>query len=151
APCLVDPGVHRDGTPRRGSCRAGHPDLAAAASPFAGAGRPAPAVSRVRSRADAGQAEDAKGLPGPAVLALRRRGLTWLRADLTVYAEMAKRDSAKANDTVRQRLGRWLKDPSLASVRDKAGLARLPEDERAAWLRLWDEVEALRNKVQERK
>jgi hypothetical protein len=44
---------------------------------------------------------------------------------------------------VRQRLAQWQKDADLASVRDKEALDRLPEDERAAWQRLWDDVESL--------
>src|SRR5262249_47365892 len=37
----------------------------------------------------------------------------------------------------------WQTDPALASVRDPAPLAQLPEDERKEWQRLWADVAAL--------
>ena len=44
---------------------------------------------------------------------------------------------------MRQRLAHWQQDTDLASVRDQEGLAKLPEDERQQWRRLWDDVAAL--------
>jgi hypothetical protein len=40
-------------------------------------------------------------------------------------------------------------DSDLASVRDAAALAKLPEAERAEWNKLWAEVEALLKKAGE--
>src|SRR5262249_10514682 len=97
--------------------------------------------------AAARQGEDAKILPDKAVPALRRQALDWLRADLAAYASWAKGDDPKQKAVVRQRLGHWQKDADLACVRDQAALDRLPEDERAAWQRLWDDVESLRKEV----
>jgi len=96
--------------------------------------------------AAAGQGEDARPLPDKAVRALRRQALTWLRADLAVSARWAKGDP-KQKAAVRQRLAHWQQDADFASVRDQAAIERLPEDERAAWRRLWDDVEALRQEV----
>ena len=48
---------------------------------------------------------------------------------------------------VQQRLTHWQTDPDLAGVRDQAGLAKLPDTERAAWAKLWADVEALRNRA----
>jgi hypothetical protein len=42
-----------------------------------------------------------------------------------------------------QRLTHWQQDPDLAGIRDKDALAKLPEGERADWLKLWADVEAL--------
>ena len=95
--------------------------------------------------AAAGQGEDARLLSEQAVPALRRQALTWLRADLAVYARSAKGDP-KQKAAVRQRLAHWQQDAALASVRDKA-IDRLPEDERAAWRQFWDDVESLRKEV----
>jgi hypothetical protein len=80
------------------------------------------------------------------VPALRRQALTWLRADLAVYARWAKGDDPKQKAAVRQRLAHWQQDADLASVRG-AAIDRLPEAERAAWRRLWDAVEALRQEA----
>jgi serine/threonine-protein kinase len=93
----------------------------------------------------AGQGADARPLPDKDVPAVRRQALTWLRADLAVYARLAKGDP-KQKAAVRQRLAHWQRDAALASVRGEA-IERLPEDERAAWRRLWDDVEALREEV----
>jgi tetratricopeptide (TPR) repeat protein len=45
---------------------------------------------------------------------------------------------------VGQPLSSWQTDSALASVRDRAALAELPEDERQQWQRLWADVAALR-------
>jgi tetratricopeptide (TPR) repeat protein len=40
-------------------------------------------------------------------------------------------------------LSAWQTDSALAGVRDQAGLAKLPDDEREQWQRLWADVAAL--------
>jgi len=99
-------------------------------------------AARAAARAAAGQGEDAGRLPDRVVLTLRRQALRWLRADLGAYAKLAGRADPKRKQAVRLRLTHWLRDADLAPVRDKEALARLPEGERAAWRRLWDDVEA---------
>ena len=64
---------------------------------------------------------------------------------------MAESDDPKIKETVRQRLTHWQQDTDLASVRDKAALDKLPEDERQQWRQLWDDVAALVQKVAEKK
>ncbi len=48
---------------------------------------------------------------------------------------------------VRQLLAHWQVDPDFASVRDKAGLDKLPVAELAEWQRLWTDVAALRDRA----
>jgi tetratricopeptide (TPR) repeat protein len=90
-----------------------------------------------------GQGEDAKALPDRVRLMLRRQVLRWLRDDLALYAQLAGRPDPAAKETVRQTLTHWRQDSDLASVRDPAALAQLPDDERGAWRSLWDDVNAL--------
>jgi serine/threonine-protein kinase len=92
--------------------------------------------------AAARQADDAKELPGQTVLALRRQALTWLRADLSRCAQLAK-GAPQMKDAVRKRLTHWQNDADFAAVRDREALQRLPQDERAAWGKLWDDLAAL--------
>jgi serine/threonine-protein kinase len=98
--------------------------------------------------AAAGQAEDAKHLPDRAAVKLRREALGWLCGDLALYAKLAERGAAK--QFVRQKLTRWREDSDLASVRDPEALVKLPDDERAAWRQLWQDVAALLKKVEEK-
>src|SRR5262249_4698377 len=103
-------------------------------------------AARSAALAAAGQGADARPPPDQAVPTLRRQALTWPRADLADYAGWAKGDP-KQQEAVRQRLAHWQTEAALASVRDPAALERLPEQERAAWRRLWDDVAALRQEV----
>src|SRR5262249_52082485 len=77
---------------------------------------------------------------------LRRQALDWLRADLGGYATLAERDP-KARAAASARLRDLRQDPDLASVRESAALAKLPEAERASWQKLWAEVGNLLNKL----
>ena len=60
-----------------------------------------------------------------------------------MYAKAAERKEPAAKRAARQRLAHWQEDADLASVRDRAPLDRLPEDERKEWRQLWDDVAAL--------
>jgi hypothetical protein len=48
---------------------------------------------------------------------------------------------------VQPTLRHWQKNPDLASVRDKAALAKLPRAQQEAWRKLWTDVEALLKKA----
>ena len=48
---------------------------------------------------------------------------------------------------MRQRLGHWLEDTDLVSVRGPDALAKLPEAERKDWQKLWADVAALLQKA----
>jgi tetratricopeptide (TPR) repeat protein len=77
----------------------------------------------------------------------RRRALDWLREDLTWCGKKLESGTAQASFSPRQRLQHWQSDPDLAGVRAKDGLARLPEEEREQWERLWSDVDALLRRV----
>jgi hypothetical protein len=98
--------------------------------------------------AAAGQGEDAKHLPDKVTLLLRGQALRWLQDDLALYTKLADREEATVKQVVRRRLAHWQEDTDLASVRDKAALDRLPEDERQQWRMLWEDVAAVLKKVE---
>jgi serine/threonine-protein kinase len=78
---------------------------------------------------------------------LRRQALDWLRADLTVYAQLQAGADPKAPALVRQRMEHWQKDADFRGVRGDDALAKLPEAERQAWRELWANVAALLKKT----
>jgi serine/threonine-protein kinase len=88
--------------------------------------------------AGAGRSLDEPSPDEAARARLRAQALDWLRADLALRAKQVDSDAE-----ARQKLRYWLADPDLAGVRDAEPLARLPEEERAAWQGLWSEVKAL--------
>jgi hypothetical protein len=68
--------------------------------------------------------------------------LTWLRADLAVWARLSRQGEVGPGRLARQ-LGRWQSDPNLAGLRDQDALARLSAEERQACQKLWADVAAL--------
>jgi tetratricopeptide (TPR) repeat protein len=95
------------------------------------------ACGAVRAAARQGSAAAPPGEPDAA--AQRRKALDWLRADLDLAARL-ERDG----HLVGRPPAMWPKDPALASVRDSAALAKLPDAERKQWQRLWVDVAAVR-------
>jgi tetratricopeptide (TPR) repeat protein len=87
--------------------------------------------------AAAGVAEDAARLSAAQRLALRRRTLTWLHADLRTWQVVLAREPAKAQPAVTKAMQHWLADPDFSGVRGPEALGRLPTEERAAWEKLW--------------
>jgi serine/threonine-protein kinase len=73
----------------------------------------------------------------------RRQALTWLRADLARYQQLAAAGKAADRALVVERMRHWQADSDLAGLRDKEALAKLPADERQAWEKLWADVEVL--------
>jgi serine/threonine-protein kinase len=73
----------------------------------------------------------------------RNKALAWLRADLTAWGKRLQDDRVEDREQLRQRVGRWRQERSLAGVREAQALARLPATERQAWERLWADVAAL--------
>jgi serine/threonine-protein kinase len=71
----------------------------------------------------------------------RMRALDWLRDDLDRWCSCLDRHQAE------RVLRHWQHDSNLAGVRDDVELAKLPRAERQAWRRLWDDVDALLDRV----
>src|SRR5262249_18798337 len=67
----------------------------------------------------------------------------------TLMAERASR--LQTCMTVQKSLLLWKQHLDLASLRDKDGLANLPNAEREAWTKFWSDVDALLAKVQAEK
>jgi serine/threonine-protein kinase len=79
---------------------------------------------------------------------LRQQALDWLQADLALWTKQADSDKPKDREVVQQQMKHWQTDTDLAGVRDKEALEKLPETERDAWHKLWDDVAALLKKVE---
>jgi hypothetical protein len=60
-----------------------------------------------------------------------------------------EKSAAKAGPAVAQRMQHWLLDTDFAGVRGVESLAQLLEAERQPWQKLWEEVEALRQRAAE--
>ena len=78
---------------------------------------------------------------------MRRQALTWLRADVALLVEQMK-SGKPAGRAVQATLLHWQKDSDLAGVRDQGALAKLPEQERGDWQKLWADVAALLKKAE---
>jgi tetratricopeptide (TPR) repeat protein len=99
------------------------------------------------AQAGGGEGRDAKNLPDKVLLGLRRQALVWLRADLAAHRRLLEKDAEKAGPKVREAMQHWQSDTDFAGVRAETALARLPESERPDWQKLWEEVEALRQRA----
>jgi tetratricopeptide (TPR) repeat protein len=75
--------------------------------------------------------------------AYRKQALDFLTAELAAVRRGVNRDPASAY----RKAWEWLQDKHMATVRDPAGLAALPTDERDAWTRLWADVRELRDRT----
>jgi serine/threonine protein kinase/Flp pilus assembly protein TadD len=97
--------------------------------------------------AGCGQGKDADKLDEKERVSLRQQALDWLRADLQAYRQVMEKFADKAGPEIAQRMQHWLKDTDFAGVRGPESLTRLPETERKEWQKLWEEVEALRQRA----
>jgi tetratricopeptide (TPR) repeat protein len=96
----------------------------------------AAACAAVRAAAGQGSENGRRGEPERA--AKRRQAMDRLRDSLELFAKL--RNDGKVGSWW---LTTWQTDPTLASVRDPAALAKLPDSEREEWRRLWADVAAL--------
>jgi tetratricopeptide (TPR) repeat protein len=101
----------------------------------------------VAALAGCGKGQDALTLDEKERTRLRRQALDWLRAHLEAWRRVLDKEPDKARPRVLQALRHWLADTDFAGVRGADALKRLPEAERADWQRLWEEVEALRQRA----
>jgi Flp pilus assembly protein TadD len=94
--------------------------------------------------AGCGKGKDADKLEDNECVRLRRLALNWLRADLEAWGRLLDREADKAGTAARVAKGlqHWLVDLDFAGVRGPEALAKLPEDERQPWRKLWDDVSA---------
>jgi hypothetical protein len=92
--------------------------------------------------AGCGQGRDAAGLSAAERARLRGQALEWLRADLALWTRQRAAGSPQDRQAVTARMQEWLREPSLAGVRDARGLAGLPAEERRLWQAFWDDVAA---------
>ncbi len=90
--------------------------------------------------AGAGSGEEAGRLPAEERAKLRRQALGLFQADLARHAQRLQGGNAAARQVAAGMLSHWQADAALAGVRDPTALARLAEQERAAWLKLWADV-----------
>jgi hypothetical protein len=72
----------------------------------------------------------------------RTRALEWLRADLALWTQ--RLDATPADRApVQDALNRLRREKDLAGVREPEELAKLPASERAAFIRLWADINDL--------
>ena len=76
--------------------------------------------------------------------ATRRQAREWLAFLVAGGNEYFQAERAKSWARIHETMTDWLAEPALASVRDEAKLAELPDEERTAWQALWANVQALR-------
>jgi Flp pilus assembly protein TadD len=100
--------------------------------------------------AGCGQGKDMNKIDTKERARLRQQALDWLRADLKAYRQVMEKATDKAGPEIAQRMQHWLRVTDFAGVRGPEALARLPEAERPAWQKLWQEVKALRKRAAER-
>jgi hypothetical protein len=97
--------------------------------------------------AGTGQAKDGTDLDAAERSRWRNQALAWLQADLAMWSKQLDSGGRQARAMVRVMLSRWQKEPDLAGVGDPKMRLSLPAEEREAWQRLWDDVEALLSKA----
>jgi serine/threonine-protein kinase len=78
---------------------------------------------------------------------LRQQALDWLTAELGAWAKLLATANKQQRGGIVETLEHWRQDIDLAGIRDDAELAKLPEAERAAFGKLWADVDALVKKA----
>jgi hypothetical protein len=73
---------------------------------------------------------------------MRYRALSWLHDDLAAHAGNSATSGGALAQSRRAPL-HWQEDAGLATVRDPAALAKLPEAEQVAWRNLWAQIDSL--------
>jgi tetratricopeptide (TPR) repeat protein/serine/threonine protein kinase len=93
--------------------------------------------------AGCGQGNDARLLDDKDGVRLRRQALGWLRTDLDAWAKLLDGATPEQRAQFVGMLKHWQEDSDLAGVREADGMAKLPEDERSSWAKLWTDVDDL--------
>jgi tetratricopeptide (TPR) repeat protein len=89
------------------------------------------------------QGKDARALSVQERRGLRRRALTWLRAELRVRAGQLAGEQPQARRQAQSALRHWQVDPDLAGLRDPEALKGRSAEERQTCQRLWADVRDL--------
>jgi Tfp pilus assembly protein PilF len=100
------------------------------------------------ARAGCGEGIDAGKLDSAERRRWRQQALDWLWADLVWWTRVLDSLNAPGRTGVRRKMEQWQRDPDLAAVRDSDELSELPAEERTAWRKLWDEVEAVSQRAE---
>jgi tetratricopeptide (TPR) repeat protein len=98
--------------------------------------------------AGCGQGNDADQTDAKERVRLRWQALDWQRADLAAWRQLFEKEPDKVRPDVVQIMLQWLENKDFAGVRGEA-MSKLPEAERLEWQKLWQEVEALRQRAVE--
>jgi tetratricopeptide (TPR) repeat protein len=96
------------------------------------------------ARAGCGKGNDATRLTEAECAEFRKLALDWLRADREAWALRLEKEPGGIRSAAGQTMQNWLTDPDFNGVRSRDALRQLPDEERLAWKKLWQEVEALR-------
>jgi serine/threonine-protein kinase len=91
--------------------------------------------------AGCGRGDDAAALSDAERARWRRQALAWLREDLAVWRKLLASPNAAGRAAAQKALRHWREDADLADLRDAAGLAQLPDAEKAEWKKLWNGVD----------
>jgi serine/threonine-protein kinase len=101
----------------------------------------------VATLAGCGRGADAAQLNAAERARWRQLARAWLQADLAAWAKKLTSGAAADRALVQKTLMHWRTDPDLAGLRDPDELAKLPNKEREACGRLWQEVTVLLQQV----
>jgi hypothetical protein len=106
-------------------------------------------AARAAALAGCGVGQDAGELDEPERRRWRKQALDWLRADLASWDQALQRDTPLVQEAARNYLELRHRDSALAGLQDPAALAKLPEEERAAWQKFWSDAAALLRRAQQ--
>ena len=90
--------------------------------------------------AAAGSSEESSPLDDDERARLRKQALDWMRADLDRYATKLQTAKPEERAVLEVALRKWQEEPDLASIRDPAALALLPDEEQDEFGDLWADV-----------
>ncbi len=93
--------------------------------------------------AGSGEGKDDPPPDDAAKARLRRQAREWLRSELAAWTKVLDGGPAEMKAKIAPILQHWKDDTDLAGIRDEKGLAKLPEEERAAFKQLWTDVDRL--------
>jgi tetratricopeptide (TPR) repeat protein/predicted Ser/Thr protein kinase len=103
----------------------------------------------VAAMAGCGKGKDADRLDDREHARLRRQALDWMRAELDAWGRVFDREPDPVRPNLVRELRHWLEDTDFVGVRGSA-LGNLPEPERQAWQKLWNDVSPLLKRAQEK-